>query len=563
MPFSFIDVESQKSRRIYFLFATLVIFYFFGFLALYLSYSAYDYFRYSKLRIPPVPTGFSSRDRDHFWNLIYAKNYRDIPSPNIGNILPNRKNLISLLLLAFLTALLHWFFSTYNLLNRILKILNARLLDHQDLYHQTFNNIIEEIKVATGGRFPITPYVINSHYLNAFAIADFKGNGVIGVTEGLLIKLTRRQLEAVVAHEASHLLWGDSLLSTVTTSIVSVYSALFRTISRRFRNPLTVLVISILHLLSLLLNSWISREKEYRADATAVRLTREPLGLAEALHLISRGWRGQYLAAEELSPIFITSPRLQKWDEKEGLTADLFATHPPIEKRINVLLEMAHSNLLLLEKSAQGRSPQKEVVAISSSGSKQSWFVCDNDGKWQGPFGQQQLSGLGWLLPTSWAKLENNQEVKPAYEFKELSAIFRQGNSVSSGSFNCPVCHQGLEQIYYEGVMASRCRFCSGHLVREDQVPRICVRQEMVFSEELKKMANLIKSSQQLSRPFTQKNNSVFTCPQCGRAMIRKGYAALYPHWLEIDTCSSCGSLWFDKNELELVQYLTEKNVRS
>lgn len=558
MSFSFIDVESQKSRRIYLLFATLVIFYFLGFLALYLSYSAYDYFRYRKLHIPPVPTGLSSNDHDYFWNLIYAKRYRDIPSPHIGNILPNQQNLISLLLLAFLTALLHWFFSTYNLLNRLLKILNARFLDPHDLYHQIFNNIIEEIKVATGGRFPITPCVINSHYLNAFAIADFKGNCVIGVTEGLLIKLTRRQLEAVVAHEASHLLWGDCLLTTVTTSIVGVYSALFRTISRRFRNLLTVIVISVLHFMSLLLNSWISREKEYRADATAVRLTREPLGLAESLYLISRGWRGQYLAGEELAPIFIANPRPARWDEKEGLTADLFATHPPIEKRINVLLGLAHSNFPLLEKSVQGRSPQKEAVTISLPVSKEAWFVCDNEGKWQGPFGQEQLSGLGWLLPTSWVKLENNQEIKPAYEYKELSAIFRQGNSASAGNFNCPVCQQGLEQIYYEGVLASRCRFCSGHLVREDQLPRLCVRQEMVFSDELKKMANLIKSSQQARRSFTQKNNSIFSCPQCGRAMIRKGYAALYPHWLEIDACTSCGSLWFDKNELELVQYLTE-----
>ncbi|MFH1258643.1 MAG: M48 family metalloprotease [Elusimicrobiota bacterium] len=292
---------------------------------------------------------------------------------------------------------------------------------------------VEEFSLSIGDRFRIETYVVDSSYLNVFAISDFKRRCVVGVSEGLLIKLNRSQLEAVIAHEVSHLVQGDSLLSSVSSSIsLSGYY--------------------ILDLLDALLKTCISRAKEYRADATAVRMTRNPLALAEALYIISKGWHGDHLPSEALSPIFIVNPRHSKLDEKEGLFANLFATHPPINKRINILLDMAHADLKILESSAKERVSVTEVIPISFPTVQKFWYV-SNEGKWDGPFNLVQLSQLTWLTPNTWVKGDGDDKIKPAYIDKELSDIFRGNIPISPDNFSCPLCRQGLESVYYEGVL--------------------------------------------------------------------------------------------------------------
>src|SRR5262245_6559105 len=100
------------------------------------------------------------------------------------------------------------------------------------------------------------------------------------------------------------------------------------------------LLLLLTKFLSHMVHMFISREREYRADAISVRLTRDPLSLAEALYAIGYRWRGGGLPAEEMEAIFMVNPQYAYLDEHEGLFASLFSTHPPIEKRIGILMNM-------------------------------------------------------------------------------------------------------------------------------------------------------------------------------------------------------------------------------
>jgi heat shock protein HtpX len=106
---------------------------------------------------------------------------------------------------------------------------------------------------------------------------------------------------------------------------------------------LLILLISILApIIARLLALAVSRTREYLADSSAVQLTRNPAGLASALRKIAT-WGGVIEVANQgTAHLFISDPLRRKLSEKEGLFADLFSTHPPIMKRIEILERMAH-----------------------------------------------------------------------------------------------------------------------------------------------------------------------------------------------------------------------------
>ncbi|HQL41695.1 MAG TPA: hypothetical protein PLO93_05320, partial [Candidatus Omnitrophota bacterium] len=101
--------------------------------------------------------------------------------------------------IAFFCGIGHWVFTVNGLVEKILGILKAERLNPEDKYHAVFRNIIDEVSVATGG-VRIEGVVIPVCAMNAFAISDFSGRNVIGVTEGLLARLSRAQLKTVVDH---------------------------------------------------------------------------------------------------------------------------------------------------------------------------------------------------------------------------------------------------------------------------------------------------------------------------------------------------------------------------
>lgn len=486
MPFSFTEIEQQKTRKIVFLFIFLVFFYFLSALFVVVSFKIGYYFdAASHLRI------FSS----HF------------------SIWPSPPAVFITLILALIVAVIHWYYSTRNLIDKMLSYLNAQPLDKEDIYHQRFKNVVDEVSVAIGGR-KIECCLMNSNALNAFALADFEGRAVIGVTEGLLVKLNRRQLEAVVGHEAGHIASGDCSATTVTSSLFELYAQALKVLKQftRGRNRtglpvlFLILALSITKSLTFMINMFISREKEYRADAISSRLTRDPLSLAEALYLISNNWRGGGAAGDELSSIFIISPSWNNFDEGEGFFANLFSTHPPIAKRINTMLDMGHSNITALGKT-KGDIAQREEMVTSQV---------------QKMVSQQ----LPWVAG------------------------------------QCPKCHQNLVEVLYEGVPTWRCQFCGGHLINQNRFPRIMSREIVTLRPEIAKLAKAMRegakeadySGPRISRP------SQFSCPLCNKKMAREFYSAIYPLKMELDQCRACSAIWFDKDELELAQYFSQVN---
>ena len=202
--------------------------------------------------------------------------------------------------------------------------------------------------------------VIPSLSMNAIAVEDLSGQATIAITEGLLSRLTRPQLEAVLAHEAYHILSNDCIEATVATSLFGMYAAMLEKLQdfgdeeRGGGLHPAFFLFWVLMKLGQMLNLFISREREYRADAASVRMTRDPVAMAEALYLLSRNWRSTGLIGSGLEMLCIMNPEEAEAEEEEGFWQNLMSTHPPIRKRIDVLLSMAHADISIL-KSKEGR----------------------------------------------------------------------------------------------------------------------------------------------------------------------------------------------------------------
>jgi len=537
MLFSFIEIEEKKSRVIFFVFIFLIFFYF---LTAYLL-------------------------------LIVLENsfifYFDAPR-RLAPFLPPLKHASFVLIFAFAAALFHWTSSTSNLIEKISLVVGATPIDPKDTYHQYLKNIVDEVSVAVGGRF-IEAMVIPSASMNAFSLEGFDGRAVIGVTEGLLSRLNRAQIEAVVGHEAGHIVSRDSLSTTVMCSLAEIYAESLSKIKSglvhsrgRGGIPLLLLfiVLGLMNFLSSIIRYFISRQREYRADAIAVRLTRDPLSLAEALKLISNGWRGWGARGERVESIFIVNPKLSNLDEQEGLMPDIFSTHPPIRNRINILLDMAHMDEKTLEenlKNFQRASPvAKAEFKPDRISEVKKWFIFKEQ-KWQGPFLCDELEGLEGFKPDQWVRRQGQNAVMPAYEDQTLKGLFRKDKKEEKEPC-CPDCKTAMDEINYEGVPILKCSFCEGAFVEEDKVSRILIREDKAFSEDTVRLAKTILDTENkyMLKNLDAQSVWVIDCPKCQHKMHRQFFVYSYP--VEIDRCVHCRGIWFDKQELEILQYIYE-----
>jgi Zn-finger nucleic acid-binding protein len=124
----------------------------------------------------------------------------------------------------------------------------------------------------------------------------------------------------------------------------------------------------------------------------------------------------------------------------------------------------------------------------------------------------------------------------------------------------CPVCSSPLAEAFYEGAPVHTCSSCGGMLVREDVVPRVLVRDEYDFPEQVRKAAGVIASNRMPDVYKRQAKGAnapfAFNCPVCNGKMKRGFFSSAYP--VEVDFCESCGLYWFDKEELETMQCVYE-----
>ena len=212
---------------------------------------------------------------------------------------------------------------------------------------QQLLNIVEEMAIAAG--LPVPPvYLLKDTSINAFAAGFNDNDAVIGVTRGTLERLSRDQLQGVIAHEFSHILHGDMRLNlhliTILSGIIFISQSgkflLYSTSRSRSRNQgaapilglgLGLIVIgSIGTLFGSLIKAAVSRQREFLADASAVQYTRNPSGIANALKVIAGSSAGSSLAspgASECSHLFFG-------DAIFARAFGFLSTHPPLDVRI-------------------------------------------------------------------------------------------------------------------------------------------------------------------------------------------------------------------------------------
>ncbi|MCL4473811.1 MAG: zinc metalloprotease HtpX [Actinobacteria bacterium] len=231
---------------------------------------------------------------------------------------------------------------------------HARQVTHDDA-PQLFN-VVEEMSIASGNPMP-SVYIIDDSAPNAFATGRDPEHSSIAVTQGLLDKMNREELQGVIAHEMSHVRNYDILFATLVGVMVGAIALMadfflrwsFFGGSRRSSNdnsgPLGIILVVLALVLAILapiaarmVQLAISRKREYLADASGVELTRNPNGLANALQKIADDEEVLEVANRATAHLYIAQPIKKFSDKKRGL----FDTHPPIQERIRILREMAH-----------------------------------------------------------------------------------------------------------------------------------------------------------------------------------------------------------------------------
>ncbi|HSQ77470.1 MAG TPA: zinc metalloprotease HtpX [Nitrospirota bacterium] len=527
MPLTFIDIERQKNWRIWVFFLFLLLMYFI------------------------IAVVFTA-------GFLHVPGHAALRSWIFSGIT------------ALVVAGIHFWFSAYDTVGTVVHGLDARLPDLKDDIHKMLLNIMEEMHVVTGHQRKIQCVVIPSLSMNALSAADLKGEAVIGITEGLLSRLTRPQLETVVAHEAHHILSGDCLETTVASSLFGTYASALQKLNntssrgRAYSSPALLLTWSLLQL-SYLLNMFISREREYRADAAAVRMTRNPIALAETLHLLSRSWRGAGFIGSGFEMLCIVNPQATVLDETEGFWADLLSTHPPLRKRMDILLTMAHTSIAELDAKAASRD---KAAGQKTAGPQ--YYAMNPQQQWQGPFALGELGALAWLSPLTWVTTGEKQPVDRAWKQPLINDIFTARLSAQAPQavtdLICPSCSQPLVAESYENTQVHQCRFCAGTLVENSRIARIIARtgRERPCSERINALTRAAVQENQIR--YTKrmlmggKNTaSLLPCPKCKNSMSRGFYSSA--HMIEVDRCSFCELTWFDRDELEMLQCLIENKI--
>lgn len=242
----------------------------------------------------------------------------------------------------------------------VARSVGGRLLDPttRDQDERRLTNIVEEMSIAAGVPMPEIYVLDQEDGINAFAAGFSPQDAAVAVTRGCLKKLNRDELQGVIAHEFSHILNGDMRLNIqliglifglLVLSIIGqglVRSAFYSHAGSRRGNSkegggIVVLVVALGIILLLagwlgvlfgrLLQSAVSRQREFLADASAVQFTRNPQGLAGALRKIgATSSRVNNEHSQDVAHLFFASGLRSGW-------AGLFATHPPLEERIRAI----------------------------------------------------------------------------------------------------------------------------------------------------------------------------------------------------------------------------------
>lgn len=513
--------------------------------------------------------------------------------------------LLADLAVALIVAFLHFQDARRNGPRVILRRLQAATPDVADRYHVQFLNTLDEIRLAAG--LPrVNAYVLPSFAVNSLAVIDTDGTPAVAVTEGLLAEGTRDELQAVAAHELAHIARGDAFYLTLVCSLANLFETFKDALGSvaedegdvrpeskggGFPPVLFYGAVAMSSLVMRLLSLLVSRERELLADAAAVELCRSPEALARVIYKahIKNAFVGDFTSS--YAPLFIVPPDAR--DVPDTLAGRIFSSHPPLMTRLGALAAMVGKKPEALIESvweeertrdqARGvlhsyeelRKPQLELFAgpakAAASGAPgpgdeaRVWMLAaSGERPWEGPYTIAEL--LSRPRFSALMKVQNTQEGVEALarEFPQIRIALHnlaRKKPLAPGRENlCPRCRVPLVETFYEGVAVRVCQRCGGKLVDAASVDRIVARREVDFSEPLREKARRFREESVRNPLRRQKIESALAagvpCPGCGFRLAARPYN--YQYFVPVDKCLSCEKIWFDADELEVLQILIE-----
>ena len=257
----------------------------------------------------------------------------------IGELLGGAQGMMVMFVFAAVMNFASYWFSD----KIVLRMYGAQEVGSSHPLHQ----MVERLARQAGLPMPRV-YTIPTQSPNAFATGRDPKHAAVAATEGIMRVLDQRELEGVIAHELAHVKHRDTLISTVAATLAAAimmmgrmagWAAMFgggsRDNDRGGSNPLAMLLMVVLApLAAMLIQMAISRSREFAADAGGAAIVGTPHGLADALRKLDRASKQIPLDANPAtSHLFIVNPFAGR-----GLTS-LFSTHPPMEQRIERLLQ--------------------------------------------------------------------------------------------------------------------------------------------------------------------------------------------------------------------------------
>jgi len=248
-----------------------------------------------------------------------------------------------LIIAGFLTIIAPWvlYYNSDKIVISATGAVDADINDFKQLH-----NIVEEVCLATNMPKPRIMYVDDAAP-NAFATGRNKDKAVVAVTTGLLQKMNREQLQAVIAHEMAHIENKDMLVSTLAATIsgmiimianISLRMSLF---SRRGSSHPLIIVAAVIGLVAApigaaLLKAGISRRREQLADYSAAKALRNPAAMRSALQVLQADHTSLSNVSLSTSHLWMDDPNPEGGKEANWFHK-LFLTHPPLSERIEAM----------------------------------------------------------------------------------------------------------------------------------------------------------------------------------------------------------------------------------
>jgi heat shock protein HtpX len=245
--------------------------------------------------------------------------------------------------------------SYYSGASLVLLSVHASPLTADSPKHEMVLDVINEMAVAA--RMPVPkPYLMDDPSPNAFATGRDPAHSVICVTQGLVDQMDREEIQGVIGHEMSHVADYDirtmMMIAVMVGGIAMLSDFVYRWMffggfgGRRSSDDnrdnqaamlimLAVIILAaVAPIFSQMLAMAVSRQREYLADASSVEFTRNPRALLRALEHIAKIESPLKQGTAGTAHLFIVNPREGLRDDAEGFFANLFSTHPPLQKRI-------------------------------------------------------------------------------------------------------------------------------------------------------------------------------------------------------------------------------------